>query len=62
VVARQGSRPEPEDLPKIEAKLKNGLPSDTSSAADAGKPVSPADADKGNSADADKAKKSGNGG
>jgi tetratricopeptide (TPR) repeat protein len=54
--------PEPEDLPKIEAKLKNGLPSDTSSAADAGKPVSPADADKGNSADADKAKKSGNGG
>jgi len=58
--------PDPEDLPKIEAKLKDGLPSDTSSAADAGKsaaPVSPADADKANSAaDADKAKKSGNGG
>ncbi len=29
--------PEPEDLPKIEAKLKNGLPDDTSSAADADK-------------------------
>jgi tetratricopeptide (TPR) repeat protein len=55
--------PEPEDLPKIEAKLKDGLPADTSSAADAGKPVTPADADKGNSAaDADKAKKTGNGG
>jgi tetratricopeptide (TPR) repeat protein len=27
--------PEPEDLPKIEEKLKNGLPDDTSSAADA---------------------------
>jgi len=55
--------PEPEDLPKIEAKLKDGLPPDTSSAADAGKPVTPADADKGNSAaDADKAKKTGNGG
>jgi len=53
--------PEPEDLPKIEAKLKNGLPADTSSAADAGKPVS--DGDKANSAaDAEKAKKSGNGG
>lgn len=47
-------KPEPEDLPKIEAKLKDGLPSDTSSAADA---------DKANSAaDADKAKKAGNGG
>jgi len=46
--------PEPEDLPKIEAKLKDGLPSDTSSAADAGKAASPADADK--------AKKTGNGG
>jgi tetratricopeptide (TPR) repeat protein len=30
-------KPEPEDLPKIEAKLKNGLPDDTSSAADAAK-------------------------
>jgi tetratricopeptide (TPR) repeat protein len=29
--------PEPEDLPKIEAKLKDGLPADTSSAADAAK-------------------------
>jgi tetratricopeptide (TPR) repeat protein len=29
--------PEPEDLPKIEAKLKDGLPADTSSAADADK-------------------------
>ena len=37
--------PEKEDLPKIEAKLKDGLPDDTSS-----------------SADADKAKKAGNGG
>ena len=56
-------KPEPEDLPKIEAKLKDGLPSDTSSAADAGKPASPADADKANSAaDAEKAKKTGNGG
>ena len=56
-------KPDPEDLPKIEAKLKDGLPSDTSSAADATKPVSPADADKANSAaDAEKAKKTGNGG
>jgi tetratricopeptide (TPR) repeat protein len=53
--------PEPEDLPKIEAKLKDGLPSDASSAADASKPASPADSDKA-AADADKAKKSGNGG
>jgi len=30
-------KPEPEDLPKIEDKLKNGLPDDTSSAADAAK-------------------------
>ncbi len=30
--------PEQEDLPKIEAKLKDGLPDDTSSAADADKP------------------------
>jgi hypothetical protein len=37
--------PEKEDLPKIEAKIKDGLPDDKSSAADA-----------------DKAKKSGNGG
>ncbi len=47
-------KPDPEDLPKIEAKLKDGLPSDTSSAADA---------DKANSAaEADKTKKAGNGG
>lgn len=56
-------KPDPEDLPAIEAKIKNGLPSDTSSAADNSKPSSPADADKANSAaDADKAKKTGNGG
>jgi tetratricopeptide (TPR) repeat protein len=56
-------KPEPEDLPKIEAKLKDGLPSDKSSAADAGKAAAPADADKASSAaDADKAKKPGNGG
>jgi len=30
-------KPEQEDLPKIEAKLKDGLPDDTSSAADADK-------------------------
>jgi hypothetical protein len=30
-------KPEPDDLPKIEAKLKSGLPDDTSSAADAAK-------------------------
>ncbi len=30
-------QPEPEDLPKIEQKLKSGLPADTSSAADAAK-------------------------
>ncbi len=55
--------PDPEDLPKIEAKIKNGLPPDTSSAADAGKPNPAADTDKGNSAaDAEKAKKTGNGG
>jgi tetratricopeptide (TPR) repeat protein len=47
-------KPEPEDLPKIEAKLKNGLPSDASSAADAAKPNS--------AAEADKAKKPGDGG
>jgi tetratricopeptide (TPR) repeat protein len=31
------NNPEPEEAPKIEAKLKNGLPDDTSSAADAAK-------------------------
>jgi tetratricopeptide (TPR) repeat protein len=36
-------KPEPEDLPKIEAKLKDGLPSDTSSAAEADKPKKPGD-------------------
>src|ERR1700727_2212856 len=57
-------KPEPEDLPKIEAKLKDGLPSDKSSAADSGtKMAAPDDGDKPNSAaDADKAKKPGNGG
>ncbi|MGA2891697.1 MAG: tetratricopeptide repeat protein [Xanthobacteraceae bacterium] len=45
--------PDKEDLPKIETKLKDGLPADTSSAAAAEKP---------DSADADKAKKAGNGG
>ena len=56
-------KPEPEDLPKIEAKLKDGLPPDTSSAADASKPNAADGGDKGNSAaDAEKAKKSGNGG
>jgi hypothetical protein len=30
-------KPEPEDLPKIEEKLKSGLPDDTSSAADVAK-------------------------
>jgi tetratricopeptide (TPR) repeat protein len=43
-----------EDLPKIEAKLKNGLPENNASAADAAKP------DSGD--DADKSKKPGNGG
>jgi tetratricopeptide (TPR) repeat protein len=47
-------KPDPEDLPKIEAKLKNGVPSDASSAADAAKPNS--------AADAEKAKKPGDGG
>jgi len=56
-------KPDAEDLPNIEAKVKNGLPPDTSSAADASNPPSPADAEKANSAaDADKAKKTGNGG
>jgi tetratricopeptide (TPR) repeat protein len=49
--------PDPEDLPKIEAKLKDGLKSDNSSTSSA------ADADKANAAaDAEKAKKAGNGG
>jgi tetratricopeptide (TPR) repeat protein len=51
---------EPEDLPKIEAKIKNGLPENNPSAADAGKPT---DSGNGNSAeDSDKSKKTGNGG
>jgi tetratricopeptide (TPR) repeat protein len=50
--------PEPEDLPKIEAKLKDGLKADNAAAADASKPA----ADTNSAADADKAKKSGNGG
>jgi tetratricopeptide (TPR) repeat protein len=49
--------PEPEDLPKIEAKLKDGLRADTSSAASAAAPEPPSSA-----ADADKPKKSGDGG
>jgi tetratricopeptide (TPR) repeat protein len=52
-------KPEPEDLPKIETKLKDGLPPDTSSAADASKPAAPADAGKATGADG---KKTGNGG
>ncbi|MFZ1920580.1 MAG: tetratricopeptide repeat protein [Xanthobacteraceae bacterium] len=56
-------KPDPDDLPKLEAKLEHGLPADASSAADNGKPSSAADSDKANSAaDADKAKKTGNGG
>ena len=55
-------KPEPEDVPKIQAKMEHGLPSNASSAADNAKPNAPADADKANSADADKAKKTGNGG
>jgi len=55
--------PEPEDLPKIEAKLKGGLPSEAASAADAGKPGATDASDKANSAaDVEKAKKTGNGG
>ncbi len=46
-------KPDPQDLPKIEAKVKNGLPPDTSSAADADKANSAADVEK---------KKTGNGG
>jgi tetratricopeptide (TPR) repeat protein len=56
-------KPDPEDLPKIEAKLDHGLPPDTSSAADNSKPNAAADDGKTDSAaDADKAKKTGNGG
>ena len=47
-------KPDPEELPKIENKIKNGLPPDTSSAADAEKVPS--------ATDADKAKKAGDGG
>jgi tetratricopeptide (TPR) repeat protein len=51
---------EPEDLPKIEAKIAHGLPDNNASAADASKP---ADSSNGNSAeDSDKSKKTGNGG
>jgi tetratricopeptide (TPR) repeat protein len=45
---------EPEDLPRIEAKIKDGLPENNTSAADADKP--------GSAGDADKSKKPGNGG
>jgi tetratricopeptide (TPR) repeat protein len=52
--------PEPEDLPKIEAKIAHGLPDNNASAADAGKPT---DSSNGNSAgDSDKPKSTGNGG
>jgi tetratricopeptide (TPR) repeat protein len=47
-------KPEADDLPKIEAKLKDGLPENNTSAADADKP--------GSAGDADKSKKPGNGG
>ena len=50
-------KPEADELPKIEAKLKDGLPSDTSSSADASKPAAP-DAAKANPDE----KKTGNGG
>jgi tetratricopeptide (TPR) repeat protein len=55
-------KPDPEDLPKIEAKVKNGLPPDTSSAADASKPAAATDVDKANSAADVEKKKTGNGG
>jgi tetratricopeptide (TPR) repeat protein len=48
--------PDPEELPKIEAKLKDGLRAETSSAASA------ATSDKPTAADVEKAKKSGDGG
>jgi len=55
--------PEPEDLPKIEAKLKDGLAPDPAAAADASKPNAADGGDKANSAaDAEKARKTGNGG
>ena len=46
--------PDGDDLPKIEAKIKNGLPENNPSAADAAKP--------GSDGDADQSKKTGNGG
>jgi tetratricopeptide (TPR) repeat protein len=49
--------PDPEELPKIEAKLKEGLRAETSSAASAAAADKPSSA-----ADAEKAKKSGDGG
>jgi len=52
-------KPEADELPKIEAKLRDGLPSDTSSSADASKPAAP-DAAKANSSTDEK--KTGNGG
>ncbi|MGA9947996.1 MAG: tetratricopeptide repeat protein, partial [Xanthobacteraceae bacterium] len=55
-------KPDPDDLPKIEAKLQNGLPSDTSSSADASKPAAPLDAAKANSGSGADTKKTGNGG
>jgi hypothetical protein len=36
-------KPEADELAKIEQKLKAGLPDDTSSSADAGKPKKPGD-------------------
>ena len=60
---RSTSSPIRKICPRSRPSCKNGLPSDTSSAADASKPTAPTDADKANSAaDADKAKKTGNGG
>ncbi|HEX4042140.1 MAG TPA: tetratricopeptide repeat protein [Xanthobacteraceae bacterium] len=57
-------KPDPEDLPKLQAKLDHGLPPDNaSSAADNTKPNPAADSSKSDSAaDAEKAKKTGNGG
>jgi tetratricopeptide (TPR) repeat protein len=54
-------KPEPDDLPKIETKLQNGLPPDTTSAADAGKPAVPA-ADAAKAGSGSDTKKTGNGG
>ena len=39
--ARRDLKPEPDDLAKIEEKLKDGLPDDKSSAADADKAKKP---------------------